>query len=132
MSLPFSACIQFLCSVSTSSGTCPVVSLVDGTRDILRNMDLIQLLITISLRAHNFSLFLVLKIFFSPYLIFKKQQAPDIPHIGTSSGHLWFRIMDTHHWRGKSISSILKGNLLKIYGLVKENELWRIRQNDEL
>jgi len=36
----------------------------------------------------------------------KKQQVADIPHIGTSRSHLWFRIMDTHHGRGKSISSI--------------------------
>ena len=41
----------------------------------------------------------------------KKQQVADIKHIGTSSGHLWFRIMDTHHGRGKSISSIWKENL---------------------
>ena len=47
-----------------------------------------------------------------------------------SSGHLWFRIMDTHHGTGKSISSILKANLAEIYGPVKENELWRIRQNE--
>ena len=36
----------------------------------------------------------------------KKQQVADILHIGTPSGHLWFRIVDTHHGRGKSISSI--------------------------
>jgi len=69
MSLPFSTCVQFLCSLSTSSVTCPLVSFVDVTRDILRNMNLIALLITISPRAHNFSLFLVLEIFLSPYLI---------------------------------------------------------------
>jgi hypothetical protein len=36
----------------------------------------------------------------------KKQQVADIPHIGTPSGQLWFRIVDTHHGRGKSITSI--------------------------
>ena len=38
--------------------------------------------------------------------IILKWQVADISHIGTSSSHLWFRIMDTHYGRGKSISSI--------------------------
>jgi hypothetical protein len=38
--------------------------------------------------------------------LIKKQQVADIPRIGMPSGHLWFRIVDTHHGRGKSISSI--------------------------
>jgi len=53
----------------------------------------------------------------------------DIPHIGTPSGHLWLRIVDTHHGRGNSISSMWKKILRKIYGPVKENDLGRIRWN---
>jgi hypothetical protein len=37
---------------------------------------------------------------------FKKHKVADIPHIGTPSGHLRFRIMDTYHGRGMSISSV--------------------------
>jgi hypothetical protein len=39
-------------------------------------------------------------------LVNKKQPVADIPHIGTPSGHLWLRMVDTHHGRGKSIGSI--------------------------
>ena len=39
------------------------------------------------------------------YYYIKKQQVTDIRHVGTPSGYLWFRIVDTHHGRGKSISS---------------------------
>jgi len=40
--------------------------------------------------------------------------------------------MDTQHGRGKSIGIFERKILRKIYGPVKENELWRIRRNDEL
>ena len=40
----------------------------------------------------------------SPHI--KKQQVADIPHVGTPSGYLCFRIVDNHHGRGKSISGI--------------------------
>jgi hypothetical protein len=34
----------------------------------------------------------------------------DIPYVCTPSGYLWFRIVDTHHRRGKSFISIWKKN----------------------
>jgi hypothetical protein len=34
-------------------------------------------------------------------LISRNSQFTDIPHVGTSSGYLWFRIVDTHRGRRK-------------------------------
>jgi len=47
------------------------------------------------------------------YKYIKKKQAADVPHVSTPSGYLWFRIVDTHRGRGKSISSILKENTVE-------------------
>jgi hypothetical protein len=35
-------------------------------------------------------------------LISRSSNLPIMPHIGTPCGHLWLRIVDTHHGRGKS------------------------------
>jgi len=40
--------------------------------------------------------------------------------------------MDTHHGRGRALAVFGRKILRKIYGPVKENELWRIRRSNEL
>jgi hypothetical protein len=48
------------------------------------------------------------------------------------SGHLWLRIVDTHRRKERVLALFERKTLRKIYGLVKENELWKIRRNNEL
>jgi len=62
----------------------------------------------------------------------KKQQVADIPHVGTPSGYLWFRIVDTHHGRGKSIGSIWKENTAENIWTSERKLIMEVRRNGEL
>jgi hypothetical protein len=61
-----------------------------------------------------------------------KQQVSDISHFGTSSGHLWLRIMALTVKEDKTLAIFERKFLRKTHGAVKENELWRVRRNYEL